>query len=301
MLQVLAKQEYLRMEDGLQQVAKNQTDPFKRMTAAMRLIRDSLNELSKLLEEHPFEDKKEEAHFFKFTKPQFYAHYIFEVALFNLRSGLPGGDVEQLRAHYLDELRFIQRELRQHAFLYQYYRLGADDLDELYFVRGVEVQSVLIPEVPELDKTFSTSGDYLFAKFKAFEMLQEHIAHALANIGKPERTVYLRPGGRRQPLKWTGEQINAVELGYGLWVSEQLNGGEAALADIMYWLSESLDVDLSKHTTRFEEIKERKILSPTRFFDGVRESVRRYIDDLNGLQPMKRRRAKRSNTRSKQS
>jgi hypothetical protein len=299
MLQVLAKQEYLRMEDGLEQVAKTQTDPFKRMTAALRLIREFLTQLYKLLVDHPFKDKTGEAHFFKFTKPRFYCHYIFEVALYNLRSGLPSGDDEQLRAHYLDELRFIQREIRQYAFLYQYYRLGADDLDELYFVRGVEVQSVLIPEVPELDKAFSTSGDYLFAKFKAYEMLQEYIAHALANIGKPGRTVYLRPGGKRQPLKWTGEQVNAVELGYGLWVSEQLNGGEAPLADIMYWLSESLDIDLSKHTSRFEEIKERKILSPTRFFDRVCESVRRYIDDLNGLQPMKRRRAKRSNDNPK--
>ncbi len=100
------------MEDGLEQVAKNQTDPFKRMTAALRLIREVLTQLYKLLVDHPVKEKKEEIHFFKFTKPRFYCHYIFEVALYNLRSGLPGGDDEQLRAHYLDELRFIQRELR---------------------------------------------------------------------------------------------------------------------------------------------------------------------------------------------
>lgn len=289
MLQVYAKQEYLRMEDGLEQIAKEHTDPLKRMTAALRLIREVLTLLYRFVSDHPFKDKTEEAHFFKVTKPQFYCHYIFEVALYNLQSGAPCGDHEQLRAYYLDELRFIQRDIRQHAFLYQYFRLGADELDSLYFVRDIEVQSTLIPEVPELDKAFSTSGDYLFSKFKAYEMLQEHIAHTLADIGKPERSVYIRPGSKREPLKWTGEQINAIELGYGIWFSDQLNAGDASLADIMYWLSESLDIDLSKHTSRFEEIKERKIISPTRFIDQMREAFRQHLDNLNGLQPLKRR------------
>jgi hypothetical protein len=298
MLQVLAKQEYLRMEDGLEQIAKDQAEPFKRMTAALRLIREFLTVLYKLLLDHPFKDKKEEAHFFKFTKPKFYCHYIFEVALFNLQSNAPCGDHEQLRAYYLDELRFVQRTFRQHAFLYQYYRLGAGDLDELYFVRGVEVQSVLIPEVPELDKVFSTSGDYLFAKFKAYEMLQEHIAHELANIGKPKRSPFVRPGINSEPLKWTGEQVNAIEMGYGIWLSGQLNNGEASLADIIYWLSQSLDIDLSRYTRRFDEIKGRKLVSQTRFTDQMREAIRNHIDDANAFQPNGFRKAKRTDSKT---
>ncbi|MEO6520991.1 MAG: RteC domain-containing protein [Mucilaginibacter sp.] len=298
MLPVFAKQEYLRMEDELEQIAKDHRGEHrKRMTTALRCTRQALDRLFAYILKNPFKDKKEEIYFFKATKPQFYAHYIFEVMLYNL-SDAPVSDHELLRAYYLDELRFIQRDLKQHNFLYQYFRLGADELDELYFVRGVEVQSVLIPEVPELDKAFSTSGDYLFSKFRAYEMLQEHIAHTLAGIGQPERAVYIRPGKNRQPLKWTGEQINGIELGYGLWLSGQLNGGEASLADVMYWLSESLDVDLSKHTSRFEEIKERKIISPTRFIDSMRDSVRGHIDDLYGLPALQKRKAKRTGSKT---
>jgi len=296
MLPQYAKQEYLRMEDELEAIAKDhRNEPLQRMTAALQCARHTLDRLMDHLNRNPFRDKQEEILFFKSVKPRFYCHYIFEVMLYNLVSGAPLGDPQLLRAYYLDELRFIQRDFRQQSFLYQYFRLGATELDELYFVRAVAVQSVLIPEVPDLDKVFSTSGDYLFSRFMAGEMLQEYIAHALAGIGQPERAVYSRPGKNRPPLKWTGESVNAVEMGYGIWLSEQLNHGEASLADIMYWLSESLDVDLSKHTNRFEEIKERKIVSPTKFIDHMREGIRRHINDLNGLPPLQNRRAKRHN------
>jgi hypothetical protein len=293
MLKVYVKQEYLLMEDELEQIAVNNPEPLKRMTEALRRIRQSLEGLSQYIVKNPFSEKKDEVNFFKFTKPKFYCHYIFEVALYNLVTGKPFGDEEKLRDYYLDELRFVQRTFRQHAFLYQYYRLNADELDELYFVRGIAVQSVLIPEVPALDKGFSTSGDYLFSKFKAYEMLQEHIAHELANIGKPERSAFIRPGKNSEPLKWTGEQVNAIEMGYGLWLSGQLNEGNASLADIMYWLSQSLDIDLSRHTRRFDEIKARKLVSQTRFVDLMRDAIRNHIDDANALQPNGFRKAKR--------
>ncbi|WP_460677824.1 RteC domain-containing protein [Mucilaginibacter koreensis] len=286
------------MEDELARIAREQTEPLQRMTLALRYIRKALSRIFDHLDKHPFPDQKDEIHFFKVVKPQFYGPYLFEIMRYHLVTGAPVGDEEQLRAYYLDELRFIQRDLRQHTFLYQYYRLGARELDELYFVRGVSVQSVLIPEVPELDQNFATSGDYLFSKFSAYEMLQEYIAQALANIGKPERSVYIRPGRNRKPLKWTGELINSVELGYGIWLSGQLNEGDASLADIIYWLSESLDIDLSKHTGRFEEIKNRKILSQTHFIDRMRDTLRKYISDLNGFQPLRKRKANRVGPRS---
>ncbi|MDO3641525.1 RteC domain-containing protein [Mucilaginibacter sp. L3T2-6] len=298
MLKVYAKQQYVLMEDELGQIAINNPEPLKRMSAALRCIRGYLDLLSNYLSKHPFADWKEESHFFKVTKPRFYCHYIFEVALYNLISGRPCGDNEQLRAYYLDELRFAVRSFREHPFLYEYYRLGADELDELYFVRNVEVQSVLLPEVPELDRSFSTSGDYLFAKFKAYEMLQEYIAHELANIGKPERSPFIRPGRNNEPLKWTGEQVNAIEMGYGLWLSGQLNDGNASLADIMYWLSASLDIDLSRHTRRFDEIKARKLVSQTRFTDQVRDAIRNHIDEGNALQPNGFRRARRTDSKT---
>jgi len=299
MLKSYAKQELLLMEDELTTIITVNPEPLDRMKATLICIRKFLQRQLKYITDHPFEDLKEEASYFKNIKPQFYYHYIFEVALYNLVTGLPCGDDETKRAYYLDELRFAQRALfKEHPFLYQYYRLGGYELDGLYFVRGIAVQSVLIPEVPELDSTFSTSGDYLFAKFKAYELLQEHIAHELSNVGKVNRVAFVRPGKAAEPLKWTGDQVNAIELGYGIWLSGQLNKGDASLADIMYWLGQSLDIDLARHTRRFDEIKARKLVSQTRFTDNMRDAIRQHIDNANAFRPNALRRANRTGSKS---
>lgn len=300
MLKSYAKQELLLMEDELTTIVTVNPEPLDRMKAALVCIRKFLQRQLQFITENTFKDTQEEASYFKNIKPQFYYHYIFEVALYNLVTGLPCGDDESKRAYYLDELRFAQRVFKEHPFLYQYYRLGGDELDELYFVRGVTVQSVLIPEVPELDSEFSASGDYLFAKFKAYEMLQEYIAHELSNVGKATRVAFARPGRGAEPLKWTGDQVNAIELGYGIWLSGQLNKGDASLADIMYWLGQSLDIDLARHTRRFDEIKARKLVSQTRFTDNMRDAIRQHIDNANAFRPNVLRRANRTGSKSEE-
>lgn len=291
-IKVYAEEEFLQLTRELEQIAMRYAEPLKRMTVALKTVRQSLHVLYGHILENPFRDKKEEISFFKEVKPRFYALYLFEQDLYYIAASLPRSDDESLKAYYRDELRFLQRTLKQHAFLYQYYKLGADELDDLYFLRGLENQSVLIPEVGEFDRSFATNGDYLFSRFRACEMMQDHLVNSLSNIGKQqERAAFIRPGRNSNPLKWTGEQINAVELGYAIWFSGQLNGGDVALADIMYWLAESLDVDLSRHTRRFEEIKSRKLLSPTRFLDQMRDAMRKHMDDLNGFDQPKRRKA----------
>ncbi len=86
-----------------------------------------------------FETGLEEVYFFKFEKPEFYALQVYHVALFGLLQGRPLGVPELVRAYYLEELRFIERFFKQYAFLYEYYRSGFTEMDELLFVRGMEV------------------------------------------------------------------------------------------------------------------------------------------------------------------
>jgi hypothetical protein len=295
MLKVYAKQQYVLMEDELEQIAINNPEPLNRMTSALRVIRKSLENLFGYITKDPFKDKKEEVHFFKFIKPRFYAHYIFEVALYNLFTGKPRVDEEQLRAYYMDELRFIQRTFRQHAFLYQYHRLGATELDELYFVRGEEIQSVLIPEVPKLDNSFSTSGDYLFSKFKAYEMLQEYIAHELANIGKPEPMPFVRSDKNNKPLKWTGDKVNLVEVIYAIHFTGQLNNGNADISQVIQFMEKHLQIDLSRAYRDFIDIRNRKVSSPTRYIDQMRESIHKRIDDDLALKKSTRARLRSGN------
>jgi hypothetical protein len=282
------------LESELQVIISKELEPMRRMNQAVNLIRKSLQELKEYINANSFGGARDEVHFFKEVKPRFYSLYLYEVALYNVAAGKPCGDTEQVRNYYLEELRFVQRTFRDHSFLYQYYRLSATELDELYFVRNVEIQSVLIPEVPELSRSFSTIGDYLFSKFRAFEKLQAYILNEITNIGKPAKSSFIRPGKNGEAIKWTGEQVNLIELGYGLWLSGQINGGEASLADIMYWLGQSLDIDLTRHTRRFDEIKARKLVSQTRFTDQIRDCIRAHIDNSFAFQPNGLRRANRT-------
>jgi len=283
----------VKLEDELEQVVHDQKEPLKKMNLSLSVIRKALDKLKSYVVEHPFKDKKEEIHFFKKIKPRFYCLLIFELKVYHIVTGIPCGSEEQVKNYYLEELKYVRRALHQNQFQYQYYRLNADELDSLYFIRNSDTQSTLIPEVPETDPSFSTSCDYLFSKFMAYEMLQAQLENALNKTNETEKSVFIRPGRKFKPLSWTGDPINVVELGYGIWVSDQLNNGDAELSDIMYWLGASLNIDISRYTRRFEEIKNRKIISKTRFVDMMRDAINRHMDKSNVFKPATIRKAKR--------
>lgn len=225
-----------------------------------------------------FRDKFDEIYFFKFEKPEYYAQKIFLVGWFNLMNAWPSGTPEMLRAFLLEELNYLSRFFKQHAFHYQYYRAGFTELDELLFMRGAEIQPVFIPEVPELDPGFSTAGDYLFSKFIAYELLQEFILEELKKLDRPAAPMAVLAGGSAKAFTWTGDSINLVELGYALYLSKQLNDGKAGLTEIFRWLSEAFGVEIGIPASRLREIKKRKRLEKLKFLALMQELLSDYID-----------------------
>ena len=68
-------------------------------------------------------------------------------------------------------------------------------------------------DVPPLDPSFCTIGDYLFAKFIALERLRDIVVTemqvpSLAGAGE----VRSKKG---KELRWTGDSCNLIELAYG--------------------------------------------------------------------------------------
>jgi RteC protein len=74
----------------------------------------------------------------------------------------------------------------------------------------------------------------------------------------------------------------------------QINEGKADLSDIIDWLEQSLQVNLSRYYRRFMEIKQRKAMSKTRYLDEMRDVVNKRIDDTDALDK-ERRLARRRN------
>jgi len=255
--------------------------PMERMAGTVKRVRDALSEMRAWVADHVFADAAEEIWFFKVAKPRVYALLVYAVAEFNLEHHRPVATREQLRDYYLEELVAIRRFFKQYAFLYAYFRQGMTEMDHLYFIRGAEVQTLLLPEVPEPDPVFATSADYLFSKFMALERQQEWLVAEIALL-EPEGGIVVK---KARSLRWTGESINLVELGYGLYESGQLNDGKAGIGEIFSWLEENLSVSIGIPARRFVEISRRKRLSRTKFLDQLRDAVNRKADEGDAFVP----------------
>lgn len=256
----------------------------EKFSSIIQSINEFFEELRKRLVIEPFDSELEEIYFFKFEKPEFSALKIYYACLFNLLNRRPRGHRKSVRAFLLSELDYITAYFSRYRFYYEYYRSGATDLDEALFLRGTVLSSPVLLEIPELDPDVSTAGEFLFAKFQAYEKLQEYI---LSELGKLERTPAVVPvpsAPVKQYFEFTGELINMVELAYGLWLTGQLNGGKASLVEIFRWLEESMGIELGVPSNRFREIKRRKRLSRTHFMDQCRTELLKYMDQENALE-----------------
>lgn len=268
---------YLGVSNAIVFVLTKESDPVKILAAAMLEIRGTLELLREKVCSVPFPSAEIEILFFKTVKPKFYALKIFHFELYNLMMNNPVGSKDAVMAYYQQELVFIARFFSLHAAAYDYYRTGRTELDHLYFVRDVAV--AFVPEAPESDPLYSTAMDYLFAKFIAFEALQQEI---LKRIGMLDGSLVASPAPVSLPdlsLKWTGKMVNLSELVYGLYYTGQLNNGNAQLSEIVALFERMFSVKIRDVHHTFGEIRERKVSSPSRFIDSMGAAIRDRVEE----------------------
>ncbi|XHR95549.1 RteC domain-containing protein [Mucilaginibacter sp. UC70_90] len=274
MIQEISNRLLKQLENDLEQACFQIKDPLQRLTMVLKLIREALKRLKVHVRDLKFKDKEEEIPIFKYIKPSFYQWQIYYTELYNIEINLPHSDPEKQATFLEQELHYIERFFRQYAFLYQYFRLNATELDSLYFVRGAEMQSILLPEVPDLDPGFSTSCDYLFSKFRAFEALKEWILERLQLLKKkiidPQALFGSLYAG---DMNWTGDTIDLAEVGLAFYHTGKLNNGTAGLGEIFRWLEEVFHVNIGVPAKRFAELRKRKRLSRTRYLNEMRDSL----------------------------
>ncbi|MEO7879048.1 RteC domain-containing protein [Mucilaginibacter sp.] len=273
---------YLGLTEALDGISRQGWSPLEEKAASVRAARETLGVMRAYVASHPFEDAAEEIFFFKVTKPRCYALLIFQVAQFNLEYHKPVATREELRDYYLEELEAIRRFYRRYAFLYAYFRQEMTEMDHVYFIRGKSPHHLLLSDVPEPDPDFSTGADYIFSKFTALERQQEWLVREIRDLEPAGSAVK-----KARSLRWTGESINLVELGYGLFDSGQLNEGKAGIGEIFSWLEENFQVSIGIPARRFVEISRRKRLSRTKFLDQLRDAVNRKAEEGDAFVPGK--------------
>ncbi|WP_169304440.1 RteC domain-containing protein [Pedobacter frigoris] len=278
---------YSQLCTALSLILSGHSDPVKRLSAAMAEIGKILSLLREKVLSIPFPSNEIEILFFKTIKPKFLAQKIFHFELYGLDMNSPVGTKDMLLAYYNIELAYIERFFSLHAAIYHYYRTRGREMDSMYFVRGVEIPLVLIPEMPEIDPLYSTSMDHLFAKFMAYELLQKEI---LKRIGLLDGSLVAVPALADLPdfgIKWTGKIVNLGELIYGLYYTGQFNNGNAQLAEIVTLFEQMFQVKIKDVHHTFGEIRERKVSSPTKFIDSMAASIRQRVDEDLKYKPVK--------------
>lgn len=253
--------------------------PVRRLTGALACIAEAMGKLKHYVAENQFADQPEEVAFFKAVKPAFLAEQFYAMEIFNIESTRPLNDLAALNAFYERELSYVQRFFAQHKFLYAYYQGDMKELDQLLFVRGARPADIPLPDVPDADDTFGTAGDRLFAKFSAFERLQEYL---LAKLNLVPAAV---ESSKNLLAKWPGEKTDLVELGYALYTWLRVRKSKVTAAQLMGWLEDSFGIKLGRPHQRLSEIKMRKLLSRTRFLDELREVLNTYMEEGDAWEP----------------
>lgn len=255
---------------------------LERFKTGLALVQKALAQLKIGLSKSGFSNEEEEIYFFKSGKPRIYSLLILITERYAIENSMPLLGKDKQIAHLESQMVFIDRFFRQNEFFYQYYRLGAIDLDDRYFTRNRSSQLVGFAEVPELDPSFSTVADYLFSKFIAYEKLQELL----------KKEIEMRKGGEMntnnssaKQLKWTGEAVNMVELVYGVHETGQVNGGKISLSELMDFFGQVFQVNISGYFKRFADIKRRKSMSKTRYLDEMQQLVSKRIEDSDAWIP----------------
>ncbi|WP_207423764.1 RteC domain-containing protein [Desertivirga brevis] len=259
--------------DRLLEQAQDNENVFVRLELSVKSTRTVLLQLREYIAENGFENPEDEVVFFKNIKPVFYSRFIYYQWLYSLESRKPLGGKLALQEYYHSELKSLKHFFNRNHSFYEYYRAGWTFLDEFYFRRqGPNYHTT--GDDHDFDPLFSTSHDYILAKIRAAEVLEGYLESLLSEPDKIEQGPNLQ-----QKLKWTGDTINLVEIAYGIWLTGQMNNGNAGIAEIIRWLEKVFQVRIGRAHRRWVEIAQRKRTSYTKHLDQMKNAILQRIDN----------------------
>lgn len=252
--------------------------PIERFNGAVKIIDKALLALKDYLATHQL-TVQEEIFIFKEVKPQMEAFRVEEGLRFSILNYKPVGTPKVQIKYMGEELVSLQSLFRRNGFYYQYYKNGFDELDNLFFLRGSGSLALPIPEIPDVESDFSTPVSCLYSKFMGFERVQIFILKEINKLKPLNGNPVPANLEEEETLRWTGDVINIIEVAYGIWLTGQLNNGNASLSQIVRWLEGHLDVKLGNVQKRFTEMERRKRVSTTKYLDQMSDAVKHKLEN----------------------
>lgn len=283
------KKLYHELEEDLNLFRDIGTTPVSRLSGSLNCVTATLVKLKEYMDTHAFASDLEEIDFFKFQKPRFYCWQIYLVAEYDILNNLPKGSRQMQQSYYLNELAILERTHNHHRSIYQYYIDNETYRDEEYFLRSNFI-SFLPGQDSNANSGFSTNQDYLFAKFRANQMLQDLLIAKITKLENSSADDLAVKVLSRQKKRWTGDKINLIEIAYGIYFTGQMNNGKADIKEIILWLETSLNIDLSQAYRMFLDIRRRKTTSYTKFLEQMTAAIQLHIEESHNYNPKKKKR-----------
>lgn len=202
---------------------------------------------------------EEEISFFKTVKPEVLGLLLYFNKIHTFELKCPNGSNETMQEYYQRELNSLTYFFDRNIDFYQYYRSNSTHLDEQYFTRPKRTGGLCMDSAYfVMDVDFSTVYDYKIAKIICNEMLRIYLNRKLQTIGKQIIIHKSRLSNPLPDLKWTGNKVSLIELGYSLSATKLVNNGNAELKEIMLALEIIFNIDLTDFYRAYTDIRGRK-------------------------------------------
>lgn len=276
---------YSEMLDQLQEINGSVQSSIVNLGASLSIMKDAMRSLKTHIQVQSFLNEEQEITFFKYVKPRFAAWQAYYIELHNILSSTPIGTDQMIRDYYIYELGIIDRFFKINAFYYQYYIKDENSKDNIYFLRKNRSQFPPGGELMPTEIDFSTELDYLFSKFRAYEMLRDFLIKRINFLYQESARNVITELSEKRKRSWSGDKVELVEIAYGIYYTQRLNNGKAEISEIIDWLEESLHIDLSQAYRMFVDIRRRKTISYTKFLDEMRTAIYKQIEDSFKLEP----------------
>lgn len=259
------------------QINRSDNDVISRAEEILMETDSAIRQLKAIFKQYQFADWSEEIYFFKNTKPQFVAVYIYYSKILSIEASKPFAEQTALRTYYENERNNLLYFYSEHKDFISYYRRKSTFLDKKYFIRfKFDFKLKLSAELYSYDEEFSTSHDHIVSQIIANDLLDGYLTNKIISDGTKQN-----PVGHIKNLEWTASKVALTELLYALHQSNCFNGGHADLAEVFRWAENALNISLGNYHKTLGEIRLRKT-ERTKFLSLMQQNFSQYLDDLDG-------------------
>ncbi|WEK36116.1 MAG: RteC domain-containing protein [Candidatus Pseudobacter hemicellulosilyticus] len=269
---------YLELKAELQEIDQEASNVIQRAERSYRVASGKLQQLKTRRRDVHF-DEQQEILYFKEVKPQFLKELIFHSEVYHIETNKPVASKEFQKTYYSQSLAGVGFFFERNLSLYNYFRLGRTDLDEVFFkAQGGETDPLeLVPGyLPGLDSEVNELYSYKLGKLQAFELVHDFLSGALAGLDGtavwPEPMV-------QQELVWTDSKSAFIELVYALIASRSINRGKVQVKALMNGLGRLLNVDAGNFYRVLQGQRIRKIRTP--YTSSLPVNLEKFMDDTD--------------------